>query len=177
MATPQRSCIVRIGARQDLINADLELTHFNCQSLAIPAILAISFAPSPLLYPSRIGVGFRGCHPRSSQIGAEFSDYATIGADLSCYTASIGVNLGVQLPDYQRTHLPIFSPHPAIDVLLQTNTKLPFDSLMTALSKPFFHLILVLFWLVANCQLLIANFSKNLANPHPEALPDYSSIL
>jgi hypothetical protein len=45
----------------------------------------------------------------------------------------------------------IFSqPHPGIQtVLLQTNTKLPFDSLMTALSKPFFHLISGSFWLIA----------------------------
>jgi hypothetical protein len=67
MAASQRSCIVRIEARQDLINADLELTHFNCQSLAIPAILAIPFTPSPLLYPSRIGVAFKHInrvHPR-----------------------------------------------------------------------------------------------------------------
>jgi hypothetical protein len=155
MAASQRSCIVRIGARQDLINADLELTHFNCQSLAIPAILAISFAPSPLLYPSRIGVGFRGCHPRSSQIGAELSDYATIGADLSCYTASIGVNLGVQLPDYQRTHFTNFFAPPGYRRFVankhQTAIRQPYDSLVEAVFPPDFGLVL------ASCQLPTAN--------------------
>jgi len=37
--------------------------------------------PSPL-YPSQIGVGLRGFIPRSSQIGVDFSDQASIGVEL-----------------------------------------------------------------------------------------------
>jgi len=42
-----------------------------------------SAPPSPLLYPSQVGVGFRGYHPRSSQIGAGLVHWALIGVGLS----------------------------------------------------------------------------------------------
>ena len=41
------------------------------------------FSTSPLPYPSQIGVYLRGCQPRSSQIGVEFSESGQIGVGLS----------------------------------------------------------------------------------------------
>jgi hypothetical protein len=43
------------------------------------------------------------------------------------------------------------APHPGVDVLLQTKGEVPFDSLMTALLKLFFPLVLPLIWLTADC--------------------------
>jgi len=42
-----------------------------------------AMAPSPLPYPSQIGVHLKGYHPRSSQIGVEFSNPAAIGVGLA----------------------------------------------------------------------------------------------
>ena len=43
-------------------------------------------------------------------------------------------------------------PHPGIsNVVLKTNAKLHFDSLMTGLSKLFLGLLLPLIWLIAKC--------------------------
>ncbi|HWF03155.1 MAG TPA: hypothetical protein VHA06_05675, partial [Candidatus Angelobacter sp.] len=55
---------------------------------------------------------------------------------------------------------------------MQTKTKVPFDCLMTALSKLFFLPLLLLVWPIANRQLLIAKLSKTLrtvAQPHSSA--------
>src|ERR1700756_3786266 len=43
-------------------------------------------APSPLHTPSQIGVHFRGVHPRSTQIGVDFSDQVTIGVGLTGFS-------------------------------------------------------------------------------------------
>jgi hypothetical protein len=40
-------------------------------------------APSPLPWSSQIGVGFRGGHPRPSQIGVDFTHEGLFGVDLS----------------------------------------------------------------------------------------------
>jgi hypothetical protein len=68
-----------------------------------------------------------------------------------------------QLPIYQITHLPMimafslfFSlkhPHPGIrGLLLQTKAQVPFNSLMTVLSKPLFFLLLPSVWPIAECH-------------------------
>jgi hypothetical protein len=50
---------------------------------AITAIGALRAPPPPLPGVSQIGVGLSRGHPKSSQIGADFSDQASIGVGFS----------------------------------------------------------------------------------------------
>ena len=62
----------------------------------------------PLLYPSQVGVGFSGCHPRSSQIGVDLNQKTPIGVDLPIpalftsfadFEVLVAARKGVQSPE------------------------------------------------------------------------------
>jgi len=69
--------------------------RFNYPILAVPAILAISGVPSPsLVIPD--WRGFQRVHPKSSQIGVDFSDLASIGVGLSTHFVFLRVLCGLK---------------------------------------------------------------------------------
>jgi hypothetical protein len=104
--------------------------------LAISAILAIG-APLPLPYPSQIGVGLSGVHPRSSQIGVSFSDQASIGVGFIVAESCLGLVFS-QLPrtNYQVPLLSsFFCQRPSTAQLFRSGANLQLYHLFACVSR------------------------------------------
>jgi hypothetical protein len=81
---------------------------------------------------SQNGVGFRGIIPRSSKIGAHFSDSPPIGVGLR---ASLHETCG-EFPKVKPYH-----PHPGVDAFVASKSLVQSDRPVTERSKPFFCLV------------------------------------